>query len=513
MKNVTTGAGRAGLVAALCIVTGALAGCGTSIVDEVKQLQAETVSPKFVLQDSNSNTLSANGSLSFPATVPAETSDITLTIKNSGQNDLVVDLPSLSITMASGTEANSFIPIGLPSNPLTLKTNEVGTITMRFAPASSGTKSATVVIPTNEVSSQSFSFTVTGYSTPRPPTPTGLAVSPVTGGDAIANNTGLSISWDVVSGATSYIVTRYSTSDVKVKDLSAVTGTTVIDTGLVPGTTWKYGVVAKNAVGLKSLDPTHIGGAVSGVPSTNVTLSSTSTTKILSLTSAYCTVNDAVVITSTVDGTIPSTAWSSSNAAVATVNSTGTITAVAVGTAIITATSQDNAGHSASFTINVIKIGVASGQVGLVFYDKGSYSGAPLWRYMEAATSDQSSGTNWANSLITPTTASAIGTGKTNTAAIIAAQPLAPAAYACTSYTVHGETDWFLPSLAELTQMYTSLKLNGLGNFSTAGSPYWSSTLSTPQSWCNVYCQYFSTNYLDIYPNYSIYPVRAVRQF
>jgi hypothetical protein len=69
----------------------------------------------------------------------------------------------------------------------------------------------------------------------------------------------------------------------------------------------------------------------------------------------------------------------------------------------------------------VIAVGRKGPAGGLVFYDKGSYSDG--WRFLEAAPSNQSAGIQWYNGkYIDIKTDTAIGTGKANTAAIIAAQ-------------------------------------------------------------------------------------------
>jgi hypothetical protein len=64
-----------------------------------------------------------------------------------------------------------------------------------------------------------------------------------------------------------------------------------------------------------------------------------------------------------------------------------------------------------------------------------------------------------------------IGTGRKNTALILATDANAPAALACKNCTDGGKTDWFLPSSNELTELYLQRNLFGI----TTGT-YWSST-------------------------------------
>jgi hypothetical protein len=93
---------------------------------------------------------------------------------------------------------------------------------------------------------------------------------------------------------------------------------------------------------------------------------------------------------------------------------------------------------------------------GIIFYAKDSTSAG--WQYLEAAPVDASGNYEWASSgkttLELGNTQTGIGTGKANTAAILAADSDAPAAKACDDYTLNGYNDWFLPSKDELNEMY-----------------------------------------------------------
>ena len=76
-----------------------------------------------------------------------------------------------------------------------------------------------------------------------------------------------------------------------------------------------------------------------------------------------------------------------------------------------------------------------------------------------AAVADQSSGIRWYNGsyVTTGATGTAIGTGATNTDAIISVQGPTETSYAAglaRAYTGGGYTDWFLPSKDELNKMY-----------------------------------------------------------
>lgn len=126
-----------------------------------------------------------------------------------------------------------------------------------------------------------------------------------------------------------------------------------------------------------------------------------------------------------------------------------------------------------------------------------------------AATSDQSTGIQWWNGswTITYATGTAIGTGLSNTMAIIANQ--GAGSYAATiarSYTGGGYTDWYLPSRDELDQL--NINKVAIGGFSTG--IYWSSSENNN---FDTWFQNFSSAFRGNTSKYNTYYVRAVRAF
>ena len=103
-----------------------------------------------------------------------------------------------------------------------------------------------------------------------------------------------------------------------------------------------------------------------------------------------------------------------------------------------------------------------------VFEDSG-------YAYISAA-ADQSTNAPWGcQGTDISGTLSAVGTGSANTALIVASCATSGiSARICDELILNGYSDWFLPSLDELAQMYTKLAADGLGNF--ANQRYWSST-------------------------------------
>ncbi len=129
-----------------------------------------------------------------------------------------------------------------------------------------------------------------------------------------------------------------------------------------------------------------------------------------------------------------------------------------------------------------------------------------------AAPSDQSTGTTWYNGtfIVTNASGATIGTGRSNTSAIIITQGAGNyAAKICDDLVLNGFDDWFLPSKDELNTMFENLKLNGIGGF--ADLHYWS---STENSINGAWDQYFVNGAaVGNDKSYSDGHVRAMRSF
>jgi hypothetical protein len=129
-----------------------------------------------------------------------------------------------------------------------------------------------------------------------------------------------------------------------------------------------------------------------------------------------------------------------------------------------------------------------------------------------AATSDQSSGIRWYNGSNTTTGAigTAIGTGLSNTNAIIASQGATNISYAAglaRAYTVEGYIDWYLPSKDELNKLY--LNKTAIGGFTD--SNYWSSSEFDSS---NARLQsFFSGSQYILLKSSATYYIRAIRAF
>ena len=138
-----------------------------------------------------------------------------------------------------------------------------------------------------------------------------------------------------------------------------------------------------------------------------------------------------------------------------------------------------------------------------------------------AAVTDQSAGIQWYNGayIVTGATGTAIGTGASNTNAIIAAQGATETAYAAglaRAYRGGGFNNWFLPSKDELNAMYLNraainLTASANGGVDLALIYYWSSTeYDINFAWI----QYFNVgNQSSGFKFFPSYGVRAVRAF
>jgi len=172
-------------------------------------------------------------------------------------------------------------------------------------------------------------------------------------------------------------------------------------------------------------------------------------------------------------------------------------------------------------TYSLCDIGPAGG---LIFYDKGSYSGNPSWRYLEAAPAT----TEWtykqwgSYGTLIGGTGTEIGTGQSNTIIIVTwlnnntddtygdvTNKAQRATYLCNELTTEGVySDWFLPSKDELNLMYENLKVAGVGGF--ADNYFWSSSeYGTLDAW---YQDFYDGAQGEDY-KYATYRVRAVRAF
>ena len=163
---------------------------------------------------------------------------------------------------------------------------------------------------------------------------------------------------------------------------------------------------------------------------------------------------------------------------------------------------------SCTETAGVGSTGPAGGKI---IYANATAITAYTANYLEAAPVNQGTYVTWSSTYVNVTGAigTAIGTGKANTAAIIAAHSSDTAsnnaAKAAVAYTGGGKTDWFLPSKYELNEMYKAKSHLGISS-----GWFWS---SSQYDYHYAWFQWFADGEWDSIHMLFASSVRAVRAF
>jgi len=180
----------------------------------------------------------------------------------------------------------------------------------------------------------------------------------------------------------------------------------------------------------------------------------------------------------------------------------------------------DNGNGGGGYNDLNLSIGDTGPGGGIVFYKKAAVSDG--WRYLEAAPEDHETDISWCSCSYSSsgycyvtTTGTAIGTGKANNAAIIAATHPGGtltasncAAKACADYRGGGKSDWFLPSNFELNEMYMARTHLGIWS-----GVFWSSS-QYDDNYQGAWGQDFDDGGQRLYiAKYGNRSVRAVRAF
>jgi hypothetical protein len=167
---------------------------------------------------------------------------------------------------------------------------------------------------------------------------------------------------------------------------------------------------------------------------------------------------------------------------------------------------------------------------GIVFYF--SKDGFTMWdtegtgtetcHYLEAAPAPIGT-RKWSNITLSPnvSTGATIGSGRQNTANIIAAEGtgIYTAAGACYNYSNNERSDWFLPSKDELNLLYENGNALGFLNVSAVDPNHWSSTQNDNEpagyyyldAWCQFLASISGGPQISIIKSmeYTVHPIRA----
>jgi hypothetical protein len=159
-----------------------------------------------------------------------------ITIKNTGT--ALLTLGTITIT---GADASAFSLATSPSSNISVGTDS--RLSIRCTPAKLGENSATITIAANDPARLSAVFHIKVTGTLVAP-PSGLSVSSLT-------SDSVTLSWNVVAGATGYFIYRSTSSDGTYTKItsSAVTGLSYTDTGRTASTKYYYKVSSNSGVG------------------------------------------------------------------------------------------------------------------------------------------------------------------------------------------------------------------------------------------------------------------------
>jgi hypothetical protein len=300
--------------------------------------------------------------------------------------------------------------------------------------------------------------------------------------------------------------------DATVLDPNATTTTTSTTTSTTTTTTLAPQVPPSAPLALSSTKGTNAVSLTWNVPTTtgSAAISDYVVSYSQSAGGSYTVFNDGVSTntTTTVTGL---TNGSSYYFKVAAVNSAGTGALTSATPAVVPA-------QPCSRSCVVGDIGPGGGIIFITPATSGNSSG----EFFEAAPNNWNGGSDaniaWCSSAstsISGSTGTSIGSGKTNTAAVASACTTG-ASDTAIAYNGGGFSDWFLPSIDELLQMYSQrtaiggFKATNRGSTAISTTTYWSSTQNSStqaRNWS------FATNGNDNWGKYLGFNVRPVRSF
>lgn len=325
--------------------------CDNPLAEVVDTLQAETISPRIaVLRGSTAvdqQTGMDLGTIAFNQTL-----NVSLTIQNSGRSRLVLAEDAVSIEPDALTGTDIF---SVAEKPSSIDLDESSTLTVRINGTSAGTKRCDVIIASNDVTNPAFRIPVVVVVSPLPlpDAPEGFRADNLA--TVPAMYTCIRLSWSAADSATlGYVVCRdvniAGNYDTRFNYTPASNTGTIeyIDTSAVPGATYYYKILSRNALGTSSLSSSDTKiGMLPGTPVTGMVMSDSSRVMGKGTASALT----ATILPA--GASIRTIAWTSDAPGKVSVDASGNIAAVDYGRATITARSEDNTGITATCVVDV----------------------------------------------------------------------------------------------------------------------------------------------------------------
>lgn len=137
-----------------------LVSCKNQLVDEIELIRQIESSPQIVVTLNGDSTLEQGSVIDCEKVSVGSTNEITINIRNNGKKPLIIDLATMTLTMSSETEENTFTVVKQPSKQIDV--DNYSKLIISFNPVSGGSKSASLSISTNDFNNPVINFSLTG---------------------------------------------------------------------------------------------------------------------------------------------------------------------------------------------------------------------------------------------------------------------------------------------------------------------------------------------------------------
>lgn len=383
------------------------------------------------------------------------------------------------------------------TNPKTIDGNGIGTFTSSLTTLTPNTTYYVRAYATNSVGTAYGS--VLSFTTLAATVPSGISTTTLSSITQTTASSGGSVSNDGGASITSRgVCWSNTTTSPTITNTKTTDGTGIGTfpsslTGLLPGTTYYVRAYATNSIGTVYGTARSFTTASATIPSGITTTSISSITQVTASSGGSITDDGGATMMS------KGVCWSSTTS-MPTINDSKTNNGTSIGsfTSSLTGLLPNTTYYVRAYATN--SIGSAYGNVrtfttlaptlsigqsyqgGIIAYifqsgDTGYVMGQT--HGIITTTTTQSTGVIWGCSGTSISTNTSIGTGQSNTAAIVnGCLTSNTAALLCNNLSSGGYSDWYLPSLDELNKLY--LNRTAIGGFNSTW--YWSSSQSSSTS-------------------------------